>query len=119
MSAGYPPRILRPHEAHYYAGMGRTMFDREIRPYVPEIQLGGQGVGFDRLDLDRALDEYKTRNVRVKEQPSWPETSSQGCTGTRKQGKVLSTNVSTGSEEFATALQRARNQKQKRNITGQ
>lgn len=118
MTNYYPPRILRLPEAQYYAGMGRTLFDREIRPYLPEIQMGNQGIGFDRLDLDHALDEYKTRNVRVKEQPSWQDTNSQGCSGTKKQEKVRLTNASTGSVEFATALQQARKQKQKRNITG-
>ena len=119
MAAHFAPRIMRPPEAYYYTGMGRALFDREIRPYVPEIKMGEQGIGFDRLDLDNALDDYKTRNVRVKEKPSWQVTNSQACTGTKKQEKVRSTNASKVSDEFATALQRARKQKPKRTTTEQ
>ncbi len=39
------PRIMRPAEAAYYCGMGRTTFERDIRPNVPEIAIGRQGVG--------------------------------------------------------------------------
>jgi hypothetical protein len=99
--------------------MGRTIFEREIRPRVAEIQMGQQGVGFDRLDLDQALDDYKTRNVRVKEQPSWQETNSQGFTGTKKREKGLLINASTGSDAFATALQQARKAKRRPSITEQ
>ena len=76
MASQYPPRFLRPLEAACYAGMGRTLFENEIRPLLPEIKLGKQGVGFDRLDLDEVLDDYKSRNVRVKEKPSWQKTNS-------------------------------------------
>ena len=110
---------MRPLAAHHYTGMGRTLFDREIRPHVPEIKMGEQGIAFDRLDLDHALDEYKTRNVRVKEKPSWQETNFQDSTGTKKQARAQSTSASTGSAEFATALQRVRGKKPKRNTTGQ
>ena len=52
------PRILRPRQAHRYLGMGRTMFNKFVRPYVAEFPLGGRGVGFDKQQLDRWLEEY-------------------------------------------------------------
>lgn len=76
-----------------------------------------QGIGFDRLALDQAIDSYKTRNVRVKEKPLWQELRSWDSNGTRKQEKVRSTNESKDLDEFATALQRVRGKKPKRNTT--
>ena len=80
---------MRPPEAAYYCGMGRTVFDREIRPLLPEILIGGQGVGFDRVDLDRVLDDYKSRNVlkRDEEKPLWENPKSPDFIGTKKQAK--------------------------------
>ena len=51
-------RILRPREAHRYLGMGRTMFNTIVRPNVAQISLGKRGVGFDRQNLDRWVQEY-------------------------------------------------------------
>ena len=117
------PRIMRPAEAAYYCGMGRTTFERDIRPNVPEIAIGRQGVGFDRLDLDHALDDYKQRNLKPchhQEEPSaWqqPKPNSQACTGTKLHNKAASTNVSPESGAFDIALQQARGRKPKPNTT--
>ena len=51
------PRIIRAGQAPDYCGMGREVFNKEIRPYLTEIPIGEIGKGFDRLDLDSALDE--------------------------------------------------------------
>ncbi len=58
------PRFLRVRDAHGYCGMSREIFNNEIRPYLVEIQIGTQGVAFDRLDLDDVLDDCKSRNGR-------------------------------------------------------
>ena len=39
-------------------------FNAEVRPNIAEVRVGIQGVGFDRLDLDRWFDQYKARSVR-------------------------------------------------------
>ncbi|MGH8580749.1 MAG: hypothetical protein ACREVK_11755 [Gammaproteobacteria bacterium] len=67
-------RLLRLRDAPGYLGMDRNRFNAEVRPYVPEIPIGSQGIAFDRLDLDAWVDEYKSRNGRPadrKEDPLW------------------------------------------------
>jgi hypothetical protein len=63
-SAKLQPRVIRFRDAPYYLGMDRNRFNAEVRPYLTEIPIGKQGVGFDRLELDAWLDEYVTRNGR-------------------------------------------------------
>ena len=58
------PRILRFRDAPRYLGMDRNRFNAEVRPYLTEIPIGKQGVGFDRLELDAWVDDYKSRNGR-------------------------------------------------------
>jgi hypothetical protein len=41
------PRIIRHRDAPTYLGMDRNRFDSEVRPYLTEIPIGTQGVGFD------------------------------------------------------------------------
>lgn len=38
--------------------MSRAEFNRSVRPFVREIIIGTQGVGFDRHELDAWLDSY-------------------------------------------------------------
>ena len=65
MSVSLQPRILRAGIAPCYCGMSRAVFDQEIRPYLVTVPIGVQGLGFDRLDIDRALDEYISRRGRA------------------------------------------------------
>lgn len=58
------PRLIRFRDAPFYLGMDRNRFNREVRPYVPQIRIGTQGIAFDRLDLDRWADDYILRNAR-------------------------------------------------------
>ena len=39
--------------------MDRNRFNAEVRPYLTEIPIGKQGIGFDRLELDAWVDDYK------------------------------------------------------------
>ena len=52
------PRVLRANQAPAYLGMSRAEFNRSVRPFVREIIIGTQGVGFDRHELDAWLDSY-------------------------------------------------------------
>ena len=44
--------------------MDRNRFNTEVRPHLTEIPIGIQGIGFDRLELDAWVDDYKSRNGR-------------------------------------------------------
>jgi hypothetical protein len=56
------PRFIRLRDAPRYLGMDKNRFNREVRPALTNLPVGVQGVAFDRLDLDRWADEYKSRN---------------------------------------------------------
>ena len=38
------PRIIRIRDAPFYLGMDKNRFNKEVRPHVPEIKIGTQGV---------------------------------------------------------------------------
>ena len=50
-------------EALQYLGIKRRAFETHIRPHLTPVRMGTCLV-FDRIDLDRVLDEYKRRNER-------------------------------------------------------
>ncbi len=58
------PRIIRFRDAPRYLGMDRNRFNAEVRPYLTEVPIGKQGIGFDRLELDAWFEDYKSRNGR-------------------------------------------------------
>ncbi len=58
------PRLIRLRDAPYFFGMDKNRFNREVRPFLTEIQIGRQGRAFDRLEMERAAEDYKTRNGR-------------------------------------------------------
>ena len=51
------PRLIRLKDASKYLGMDKNRFNKEVRPFVPEIRISVQGVGFDRIDLDQWFDQ--------------------------------------------------------------
>ena len=55
---------MRFRDAPRYLGMDRNRFNAEVRPYLTEIPIGKQGIGFDRLELDAWVDDYMSRNGR-------------------------------------------------------
>jgi hypothetical protein len=58
------PRLIRFRDAPAYLGMDRNRFNSEVRPYLTEVPIGTQGIGFDRLELDAWFEDYKSRNGR-------------------------------------------------------
>ena len=58
------PRLIRLKDASRYLGMDKNRFNNEVRPTLPELRIGVQGVAFDRLDLDQWVEQYKTRSAR-------------------------------------------------------
>jgi hypothetical protein len=106
------PRIVRFRDAPAYLGMDRNRFNAEVRPYLTELPIGSQGIGFDRLELDAWVDDYIARNGRParKGVRTWDaNTSPVSCSGT---GSGTSTNASAGGE-FARALEQLTSRKQK------
>ena len=62
------PRFIRARDVYGYCGMNRALFNQVLRPYLTEIPIGTQGLAFDRLELDAALEHYKSRNGRPAKQ---------------------------------------------------
>ncbi len=60
------PRVIRLRDAPHYLGMDANRFNQEVRPFITELPIGIQGKGFDRLELDDWVDEYKQINGRRK-----------------------------------------------------
>ena len=105
------PRIIRFRDAPSYLGMDRNRFNAEVRPRVTELPIGKQGVGFDRLELDAWVEDYKSCNGRParKGDNTWdaneyPASLCGPASGT-------STITSAGGE-FAKALERLKSKKQ-------
>jgi len=98
------PRFIRARDAHGYCGMARTLFNDTIRPKITVIPIGKQGIAFDRLEIDAALDEYKQCNGRPAEEggrTTWVERKHPACPKGTTSGK--STRSST-EDDFAKAL---------------
>jgi hypothetical protein len=58
------PRFIRLRDAPQYFGMDKNRFNREVRPFLTEIPIGRQGRAFDRLEMEAAAEQYKSRNGR-------------------------------------------------------
>lgn len=104
------PRLIRFHDAPFYLGMDRNRFNAEVRPYLTEIPIGSQGIGFDRLELDHWFDDYVARNGRParKGYDTWDANRHPGSSKGPASG--TSTSGSRGGE-FARALDRLASQK--------
>jgi hypothetical protein len=70
-------RGFNRQEAIAYLGIKGRFFDERIRPNISGIRMG-TGVIFDRVDLDRVFEEYKTRGdgqPTEKGGSTWAESS--------------------------------------------
>jgi hypothetical protein len=97
------PRLIRFRDAPFYLGMDRNRFNAEVRPYLTEVPIGKQGVGFDRLELDAWFDEYVARNGRPARKGNDTWDANESPASSREAGYGISTNGSRGGE-FAKAL---------------
>jgi hypothetical protein len=106
------PRIIRFRDAPGYLGMDRNRFNLEVRPSLTEIPIGKQGIGFDRLELDAWVEDYKTRNGRPRRSKgvkSWDVNEYLVSSCGPESG--MSTSASSGGE-FAKALAQLNSRKQ-------
>tara|TARA_R110001592_G_scaffold265887_1_gene531472 strand:+ start:3539 stop:3901 length:363 start_codon:yes stop_codon:yes gene_type:complete len=109
------PRIIRVGQALFYCGMSDRVFNAEIRPFLTEIRIGVQGVGFDKFELDEVLDDYIQRYGRA---PTKNLESEQCKKSERKPvvasmiGRVSGTSTKElAVSEFAKAQERVRRKK--------
>jgi hypothetical protein len=102
------PRLIRQRDAPRYLGMDPNRFNAEVRPYLTEIPIGKQGIGYDRLDLDAWFEDYKERNGRPGKRKgvdkAWDARKS--LVSSTGKGHGTSTKLSE-EEEFAKAVERA------------
>lgn len=117
-SLNFSPRIIRMGQAPSYCGMCERVFNRDIRPFVTEIAIGVQGIGFDRFELDEVLEEYKQRYGRppkaLKENDLCKSKKEnrprRAFINAMESGFVTKSSTK---DAFATALERATGKKQK------
>jgi len=115
-SVALQPRIIRAGQAPGYCGMCRAEFDKHIRPYLKEIKIGVQGIGFDRIEIDQALDDYIARYSQspkaVKGDESCKNVKGPRLVSSSSTVSGGSTRLST-EKGFAEALARAKGKKPK------
>lgn len=111
------PRLIRVQQAAAYCGMKYDMFCKLARPHLTEVPLG-TGIAFDRLELDRWVDDYMARYGRrpqTKGDETWQheEPADSSCEATPGTSKRRAS----GRPEagFAAALEQVISNKQKRN----
>jgi hypothetical protein len=114
MKSAILPRMIRLRDAPWYLGMDPNRFNAEVRPYLVEIPVGKQGIGFDRLDLDAWFEDYKSRNGRP------GKTARGGKPWDAKLHRASSTEAAYGTyrkelevKEFEKALEQAISRKRK------
>ena len=105
-----PPRILRFRDAPGYLGMDRNRFNAEVRPFVTEVPIGKQGVGFDRLELDAWFEDYKSSNGRPARKGAITWDANEYPASSCEPGSGTSTSAS-AEGAFARALEQLKSKK--------
>jgi len=106
------PRIIRFRDVPGYLGMDRNRFNADVRPHLTEIPIGKQGIGFDRLELDTWVDDYKVRNGRPGRSKGDTSWDAKDCpVSSCEPGSGTSTRSCSGGE-FARALRQLGSMKQ-------
>ena len=109
------PRFIRLRDASRFFGMDKNRFNREVRPHLTEIRIGTQGRAFDRLEVEAAAEEYKSRNGIPVAKPSRRKSSWEIKERQDSLSAVGSGTSPSSSEEcaFARALEQAMSGKPK------
>ncbi len=105
------PRIIRFRDAPHYLGMDRNRFNAQVRPYLKELPIGEQGIGFDRLELDAWVDDYIACNGRPARKGKNTWDARQYRASSNEVGSGISTNTSVDGA-FAKALEQIASKKQ-------
>ncbi|MDO8955213.1 MAG: hypothetical protein Q7V63_10255 [Gammaproteobacteria bacterium] len=106
------PRLVRMRDAPKYLGMCKNVFNKVVRPYIPNIQVSKQGVAFDRLDLDRWVEQNKRRNrCPINERRAlWDENVCQDSSNEEAHGMLIK---GSSEEEFMKTLDLIRSKRRK------
>jgi hypothetical protein len=116
-SFGILPRLIRLRDVPFYLGMDKNRVNREVRPYVPNIRIGKQGIAFDRIDLDAWADEYKSRNgvpaALSGRREQWETKERQVSPNVAESGTSIS---DVEERAFAKALELATNGRQRKSL---
>jgi hypothetical protein len=109
------PRFIRLRDAPHFFGMDKNRFNHEVRPLLTEIRIGKQGRAFDRLEMEAAAEEYKSRNGRpaAERRKPWDNILDVGQDSNVVEEPGTSTRSST-EREFAKALAQATSKRPKR-----
>ena len=75
-------RGFNSQEAMAYLGVRRKAFEKHFKPHLNGTRFG-TAIVYDRVDLDRVLEEHKARNGRPVEkgEKSWADRMSPVSTG--------------------------------------
>ena len=111
-SSELQPRVVRFRNAPAYLGMDRNRFNAEVRPFLTEVPIGTQGIGFDRLELDAWFEDYKSCNGRPAQKGAYSWDANECPASFSGPGSGTSTNASSGGE-FAKALAQLASKKPK------
>jgi hypothetical protein len=90
--------------------MDRNRFNAEVRPYLTELPIGTQGIGFDRLELDAWVDDYIARKGRPGRKGVNPWDAREYRASSGEPGSGMSTSKSSGGA-FAKALEQLTSKK--------
>ncbi len=102
-SSEFQPRVIRFRDAPAYLGMDRNRFNAEARPFLTEVPIGTQGIGFDRLELDAWFEDYKSCNGRPAQKGDYAWDANESPASSKGLESGTSTSASSGGE-FAKAL---------------
>jgi hypothetical protein len=106
----FAPRIVRFRDAPAYLGMDRNRFNAEVRPFLTEVPIGRQGIGFDRLELEAWAEDYIARNGRPAKKGALTWDANAYPASSREPASGTSTSTSVGGE-FARALEQLSSKK--------
>ena len=69
------PIILRPKDVHFYCGMNRQRFNREVRKLLTIVPIGKTGIGFYREELDAWAENLKnTQGIPPERRATWEKS---------------------------------------------
>ncbi|MGD9108649.1 MAG: hypothetical protein PVI75_05725 [Gammaproteobacteria bacterium] len=107
-------RIYRLRDAPQYFGMDIHRFNTEVRPYLTEIPIGIQGIGFDVLEMHAWLEHYIACNGRPakhRRKKLWDAKKYPGFKNDMESGTLTKKSLD---REFVKALELARSKKQRK-----
>ena len=94
-------------EALQYLGVKRRAFETYFRPFLTPVRLG-TCVVFDRIDLDRVLEDHKHRNERPieKGEMTWAEHNPASIKTRKDSGVLIRSTKAPDFEAVSRALKR-------------